>query len=239
MRTLVRLTGLSRWGNYLLLPLAVWLAVVGTLAGGLAWSERGSEQELRRRFELRVSIAADFAANHIVDQLTRARHQAEQFLIDRSVGERRLWEVSAPFGYTAVVLLDDRGRLLQVVPANAALLGTELTARYAHLRTAVHDGVPAVSQVVPSAAKGVPVVAFAAPFNTPFGRRVFSGGLQVQNSPLGSYLRHAIALPSSRVYLLDPDGKVVASDRPPTATLAAGEPELADALVRGPSGGYR
>jgi PAS domain S-box-containing protein len=83
------------------------------------------------------------------------------------------------------------------------------------------------------------LVAFAVPFDTPRGRRVFSGGLQVQNSPLGSYLGHAVALPSSRVYLIDPDGKVVASDPPLADDLAAGDPALAGALSRNASGAFR
>lgn len=239
MRKTARLTGLWRWGGYLLVPLAVWLTVVAALAGGLAWAQHGSERELRHRFELRVSIGAEFAANYVVDQLHRARRQAERFLSEPRVSEQRLWEVAGPFGYTAVVVLDDRGRLLQGVPTKPELLGTDLSSRYAHLRTAVQDGVPAVSRVVPSAARGVPLVAFAAPFRTPQGRRVFSGGLQVQDSPLGSYVGHAIALPSSRVYLVDPDGKVVASDRPLTDTLGAGDPTLAGALAGRTSGGYR
>lgn len=53
---------------------------------------------------------------------------------------------------------------MQVIPPRPALIGTDLTARYAHLRTAVLDGRPAVSRVVPSAALGVPVAAFAVPF---------------------------------------------------------------------------
>lgn len=239
MRAAGRMWRRPTWDGHLVVPLLVWLAAIAALAGGLAWEQGASERELRNRFELRASIGANFAANHAADQVARARRQAEHFLTGATVSEQRLAEVSAPFGYTAVVLLDDRGRLLQGVPANPELIGSDLTPRYDHLRTAVRDGVPAVSRVVPSAAMGVPLVAFATPFDTPYGRRVFSGGLPVQNSPLGSYLGHAIALPSSRAYLIDPDDKVVASDRPLTTELSASDQPLAAALAGGASGGYR
>ncbi len=230
-----RAGGRLRASTYAVVPMVVWLAMMAALAGGLAWVQHRSEQDFHRRFEMRAAIGADFAANYVDDQLVRARRQGEAFLAGASVGEQRLREVVAPFGYTAAVLLDDRGRLMQVFPAKPAILGTDLSARYAHLHTAVQDDVPAVSHVVPSAAEGVPVVAFAVPFQTTQGRRVFSGALPVQDSPLGSYLRHAIALPSSQVQLIDPDGTVVASAQP----LGAGKQSLAAAVARRASGEYR
>jgi PAS domain S-box-containing protein len=221
------------------LPLVVWLGLMLALAAGLAWVQNRSERDFQRRFAMRATMGADFAANYIDDQVARARRQGEEYLTASNVGEQRLREVSAPFGYTAVVLLDDHGRLLQVVPARPGMLGADLSARYEHLRIAVRQGVPAVSRVVPSAAEGVPVVAFAVPFDTPRGRRVFSGALPVQDSPLGSYLRHAIALPSSRVYLIDPDAKMVASAQsPPATTLGDSDRLLADALARSTTGVY-
>ena len=39
-----------------------------------------------------------------------------------------------------------------------------------------------ISSVVPSAAEGRPIVAFAAPFDTPTGRRVFSGGYDLRRN---------------------------------------------------------
>jgi signal transduction histidine kinase/DNA-binding response OmpR family regulator len=239
MRTGVSVAGMSRWGRYLVVPLVAWLGVVFALTGGLMLIQRDSEQELEHRFVLRATIGADFVANYGVDLLARARRQAEEFLTGAGIGEQRLREVSAPLGYTAVVLLDDRGRLLQVVPANPAMLGTNLSTRYEHLRTAVQQGVPTVSRVVPSAARGVAVVGFAVPFNTPDGRRVFSGALQVQDSPLSSYLRHAIALPSAQVHLIDLDGKIVATNQPLAAALSTGDPPLAAAMANRPTGDYR
>jgi hypothetical protein len=64
--------------------------------------------------------------------------------------------------------------VIQNYPAKPSLIGQDLSGRYEHLRTAL-QGRPAVSQVVPNAARGIPVAAFAVPFETKSGRRVFSG----------------------------------------------------------------
>src|SRR3712207_7113620 len=45
-------------------------------------------------------------------------------------------------------------------------------------------------------------------YDTPHGRRVFSGAIEVRTSPLGSYLQHAIALAESQLYLVDRAGVV-------------------------------
>lgn len=217
----------------------VWLMLMVALVGGWGWAQHASEQGLQSRFGMRVTIGADFVSNYVADQLARTNLQAEQFLTGDDISEQQLQKVSTPFAYTAVVVLDEQGRLIQIVPARSELIGTDLTPRYDHLRTAVREGVPVVSRVVTSAARGVPVVAFATPYDTPRGRRVFSGALQVQNSPLGTYLTHAAALPSSRAYLIDPDGKVVASDGPmpttdhPLAEASSGPPPVPTAKANG------
>jgi PAS domain S-box-containing protein len=72
------------------------------------------------------------------------------------------------------------------VAATARHLGTVLSDSYAHLETAIGGSV-GVSNVVPSAAEGEPVVAVAVPFETPQGRRVFSGAFAAEGTPLGSY----------------------------------------------------
>ena len=233
----VPIRGTSRRSEYLALPLAVWLIVMAALAGGVVWAQQRSERSVRQSFETRARIGADFAAGYVDDLLARTRVQGEQSLSGPSVGRQRLREVSAPFGYTAALLLDRHGRLLQAVPSRPGLIGTNLADRYEHLSVAVRQGVPAVSRVVPSAARGVPVVAFAVPFDTTRGRRVFSGALEVQNSPLGSYLAQVVVLASGQACLLDPDGKVVAGDQPHPAGTGSGA--LLAALNRHSSGEYR
>jgi PAS domain S-box-containing protein len=231
----VPIRGVSRRSRYLALPLVVWLFVMAGLAGGVVWAQNRSERSIRQLFETRARIGADFVNGYVDDLLTRTRVQGEQSLSGPSVGPQRLREVSVPFGYTAALLLDQRGRLLQGNPSRPELIGTDLTGRYEHLAVAVRLGVPAVSRVVRSATLGVPVVGFAVPFDTAQGRRVFSGALEVQNSPLGAYLSQVVVLPAGQAYLIDPDGKIVAGDQPHPST---GNSALLAALSQHRSGEY-
>jgi hypothetical protein len=47
------------------------------------------------------------------------------------------------------------------------------------------------------------VVAFAVPYQTPHGRRVFSGAYEIASTPLADYLGDAIPIGSSVLYLVD------------------------------------
>jgi PAS domain S-box-containing protein len=227
------------WWRFVAWPLVAWLVLCAGLVSAVLWAQRSSERDLREQFELRISIGADFVSRYIADLIERERAQAVQFLSAVTVDERTFTQSVAAFGYPAAVLLDEDGRLLQVVPGNPDLIGQDLAARYPHLRTAVRQGRPAVSPVVPSAARGVPVVGFAVPFTTPSGRRVFSGAVEVATSPLGGYLRHAVDLPGTDIYLIDADGTVVGGSREALSgpdTIAKRDPALASALQLRPSG---
>ena len=117
------------------------------------------------------------------------------------------------FGFSAAVLLDSRGRVLAVHPRTPELIGTDLTTRYQRLAAAV-NGQPVISSAVSSASRHVPVVAFAVPYDTPSGRRVFNGAYQLNHTPLGAFLAAVSAIPDSRVYIVDAAGTVVATSNP-------------------------
>lgn len=143
------------------------------------------------------------------------------------------------FGFPAAVLLDGDGKLMEVVPSNPAVIGQDLAARYEHMRTAV-SGRPAVSKVVPSAVTGAPVVAFATPFDTPSGRRVFSGAYNVSDTPLGAFIKDAVPIAGVTLYLVDGDSTIIASNRtpPPAASLTEDDPALARAASARAEGNY-
>ncbi len=115
------------------------------------------------------------------------------------------------FGTEAAVLLDRDGDALQVTPSDPSLIGTNLSHKYPHLQAAT-EGHAAVSNVVPSAVEGIPIVAFAVPFSTPAGRRVFSGAFDVTSTPFAAYVRRAAAVAPNRIYLLDSEGTSIASN---------------------------
>jgi diguanylate cyclase (GGDEF)-like protein/PAS domain S-box-containing protein len=224
-----------------LLPLLAWAVLVGVLATVPAWAQRGGRRELEQRFVLRAVVAASFAEAYVDDLVERELEQAREFLSGPRVGEAEFRRAVAAFGYEAAVLLDDRGRLLRVAPPAPELLGQDLTGRYEHLRLAT-GGRVAVSAAVLSAARRRPVVAFAVPYTTPYGRRVFSGAYEIASTPLADYLGNAVPIESSAMYVVDRAGMVVASNRPVPdglVRLDAQDPGLAATMARRSSGGYR
>jgi diguanylate cyclase (GGDEF)-like protein len=224
-----------RWRPTLLLACIVLAGASGTV---LYLAQRGGAEDLRERFRNRAALAAGFAETYTRELLQQERRVAERELAGSQVSGRDFGRVVALFGYEAAVMLDGRGRVLHVAPENPELLGVDLRAKYAHLHSAVR-GVPAVSPVVPSAAEGIPVVAFAVPYGSGAGRRVFSGAFDVSTTPLGAYLRNTTALPGAHVYLLDQAGSVVASNRDDltgASMISEADASLASALKATASG---
>jgi diguanylate cyclase (GGDEF)-like protein len=219
---------------------AIWLVIVGGLAGFLAQSQAKTREEINTRFGLRAEIASRFVSTYVEDLVSRQREVARRSLSGDVVSARGFERTVIDNGYEAAVLLDRRGRLLGVVPPKPELLGTDITPQYDHLMSAVQGHV-AISKVVPSAARGIPVVAFAVPYLTSHGRRVYSGAYDVSKTPLASYVRNAVQIKPNRVYLLDPSGQVIAKNgQAPTQVrdIERLDPELALALETGREGSY-
>lgn len=223
------------------MPLLIWLVLALAGTSGLLWQQHTSRQQVAQRFDLRVSLISDFVASYTADLIDRERTQARASLTAGTVQAADFARAVAGFGYPAAVLLDDRGRVIQAVPYDPALIGQDLTGRYAHLATAVRQGRPAVSAVVASAARGLPVVAFAVPFATPSGRRVFSGAVDIRRSSLSAYLSTALTFAGVRIQLVDGAGNLVAANTPLSGVpaLTARDLPLAAALGQAPRGRYR
>ena len=233
MRRRLHLTSISRQG----MLIVAW-ACLSLLTGAvLLSSQRQGEEDLRQRFDDRVAVAARFTATYARDLLAQERRVAAREMAGANIGRADLERVSNLFGYEAAVVLDRGGRLMQIFPAKPSLIGQTLTEKYPHLAAAA-AGSTAVSKVVPSAAKGIPIVAFATPFDTTHGRRIFSGAFDVQETPIGAYLANATPFPGARIYLLDSAGTIVASNRKNLVglqTIAQADRELPRALLRATS----
>ncbi len=196
------------------------------------------KRELEARFSLRAAVGAQFVGSYVDDLFRREREQAVALLAAPTMTDQDFQLVTRALDYPAAVLLDDTGHALKVEPPAPALIGEDLSAKYEHLRLAV-AGSTAISTVVPSAALGVPIVAFAVPFDTPTGRRVFSGGFNVAATPLASFLKNAGQISPNQAYLVDAKSAVVASNRGPDAvgsTLQTQDPALALAVGRSSTG---
>jgi PAS domain S-box-containing protein len=222
-------------GRDLLVPVAVWVVVVAVAVAALTWGQSAARSTIRDRQQLRTHLGAAFLATQARDVIARERALGQEYLSGTEVTAEDFGHVATSLGFPAAVLVDERGKLLQVTPPAPERLGVDMTT-YPHIRHAVTTGRPAVSPVVPSAARGVPVVGFAVPFETPFGWRVFSGGLEIQSSPLGDYLRTAVALPGARQYLVDSAGQLAAAGDPAwlaNGTLDGAAPGLAPTVRAG------
>lgn len=195
----------------------VWLPAVfllTALVGGMGFLLlRGQGQarvQLEERYALRSVLVSSFVGSYVRDVQAREIAYASNLLAGRKITAAEFALVSRTFGFDAALLLDGEGRALNVLPAKPGLIGKRLDEKYAHLRTAV-AGRLAVSGVVPSAARAVPIVAFAVPFETPFGRRVFSGGMPIATTPLGPYLDNTLPFKGAYAYLIDAEGAVIAA----------------------------
>jgi diguanylate cyclase (GGDEF)-like protein/PAS domain S-box-containing protein len=186
------------------------LTVVVTVAALLiVRSEHKAEQALVDRFNTRQAVGAQF-----IEAYVRSVNERERVLAGRlysgPVNPSSFATSTGDQGFDAAVLLDANGRLLASQPANRKAVGQELSARYAHLRSAVRTNTPAVSGVVPSAIRRQPIIGFAVPFATPSGRRVFSGAYAVADTPLAMFARSATPFHSAQVFITDAAGNVVA-----------------------------
>lgn len=226
-----------------LLAFVVVSALLGGMAVVLRTSQGNSRQLIDERFDGRTAQAARFVSTYTEDLLDREARSASRHLgtgdADEDRGQFDL--LTEAFGFSAAVLTDAEGGLRAVAPPRPELLGTDMRVKYAHLRAA-SEGRRAVSDVVPSAATGEPVVAFATPFLTTEGRYVFSGAYPVADTPIAAFLRDMSTVDGYRVYLVDSRGAVAASHparAPEVRTLVQRDAALGRSVADAAHGPYR
>lgn len=215
---------------------AVLLATLGWL---MVRGQARARDLLVDRYTSRVEAGALFIQHFIQDRQNEEARIASTRFSARAVRPDDFDLAIESLGFEAAVLLDAAGRALAAYPAAPRLLGTEIASRYDHLTAAV-AGRRAVSGVVPSAVRGIPVVALAVPYDTPTGRRVISGAFSVEVGPLGRFLQNMLVVETARAYLIDASGKIAASSeeaRAEIVSLGTVEPELFAAIA--PSGESR
>ena len=161
------------------------LILLGSLAAAIVYSQQQSRAQLRTNFALRATSSATLVSEFLKEQAAREQQVAGRFLSERHVSPTRFELAVSAFGGTAAGLLDSRGRLIGVLPSDPTLIGKPFAKRYRHFELA-ERGQIAISNVVKSAVKGVPVMAVAVPYATPEGRRVFSVAYRATGSTLSA-----------------------------------------------------
>ncbi|MBJ7608856.1 MAG: GGDEF domain-containing protein [Candidatus Dormibacteraeota bacterium] len=217
------------------------MVVLTSVAIGLSASQQQARDQVNKTFQTRADIARQFVASYVHDVLKREQAVGAEQLAGPTVNDAQFRAVVQSFGFSAAVILDSAGRALDIWPAAPAKIGTDLAAKYAHLQSA-EQGTPTVSHVVQSAALSRPVVGFAVPFDTPFGRRVLSGAFDVNATPVASYLNNSLPQAGAAIYLVDRGSGVVVADKagptPNAAPLAVQAPQLAAAASATPDGSF-
>ena len=191
---------------------AIGLLLAVALGVGLHLLERREEKAGERRLAVRATMASSFVASYVHDLQVDQRSAARVYLSGSHVADADLESIVDANRFHSAVLLDSSGRVRQAHPVAPGLVGTRLSSRYEHLQRAV-EGRAAVSNVVPSAAERLPVVAIATPVETARGTAVFSTAYELSYSPLTAYLASAMPLSGDSGYLIDADGRIVASKR--------------------------
>ena len=220
--------------------LASFLALLG---GQLRDTQRQARADTESRLVARGESASAFVTGVAQEQLRRQRRHARTVLGGDPVDAVAFTDMVGAFDLDAAVLLDGSGRVLAAYPRDDAIIGTDLAAQHEYLRQAI-DGDPAVSGLIPSAVARRPVVAFASPFATPMGDRVFSGAFDVSRTPIQGYLDNAVPLRQYEAYVVDHDDNVLAARRlrgsgALASTLGEADPGLQAMLATGEGRTYR
>ncbi len=215
------------------LALSVALAAMSV---GVVLSRNASQEQIRANLKARGTSSAGFLSAFIAQQAARESRGGERLLAGRKPSDSAFRMVVSSLGSETAVLLDRSGRLLDVAPANRAILGSEIAPHHTHLTQAVAGHV-AVSGVVRSTTKGEPVVAVAVPYPTSHGRRVLSVAYPVAGSVLSIFVEHASTLKPHQVMLIDGDGRIIAASPSTHArTLTEANPALAHASAQTSAG---
>lgn len=193
---------------------AFWIALISTVAVAIVSvlfvvGVRNGREGLSTRFDGRAQLASQFTSEYLRQVADRERRVASTDL-QGTVDARSFASAVTSQDFTASLLLDADGKVLQVYPPSAQLLGSEYASRYTHLEAAL-EGRVAVSDIVPSAVRAEPIVAVAVPFDAPDGRRIFSSGFRISQTPLDAFVRNSVSTPGARAFLVDGSGVVIAS----------------------------
>jgi diguanylate cyclase (GGDEF)-like protein len=189
---------------------AVLLALFAVLTFGEISSEESAQSGLQSRFENRLLTASAFLSDYVASELKNEETLSKERLTSPNVTQAQFDSFAQDFNFGPSLLLDSRGRVLDVIPPEPSLLGVDIAPKYSHLMIA-ESGRENVSQVVSSAVQHIAVVAFAVPFNTPQGRRVMSGTLQISSGPLGHFLQSVHSIPGSAIFLADQHNRIIAA----------------------------
>jgi diguanylate cyclase (GGDEF)-like protein len=223
-----------------LLVALVSISLITSAALALRASQASAKRGVEARFASRATLAAKFVGTYVTELTAREQRVASTTLAGPDPAAPFAAAIAA-FGFEDGALLDRAGRALALSPATPALIGQQYGTQFGPFATALRGQV-VVSNVVGTDAKTPPQVGFAVPFDTPSGRRVFSGAYLIEDTPLAALLSDTTTLQNAQLYLIDDTNAVFASNvaQPPSAeTLTQRDRELGTAVAKASTGSYR
>jgi diguanylate cyclase (GGDEF)-like protein len=222
-----------------LLVALISISLIASAALALRASQKAASTGVESRFESRAALAAKLVGTYVSQLIARQELVARNTLAGPDPSAAFAADIAA-FGFQDGVLLDSAGRALAISPATPALIGQQYGSQYAPLAAAL-KGQVVVSDVVVVGANTPPLVGFTVPFDTPSGRRVFSGAYLIGDTPLAAFLSDTTSLAGARLYLIDSENTVFASDGAQSATvqtLKQRDPALGAAATKTTDGNY-
>jgi diguanylate cyclase (GGDEF)-like protein len=238
--TVIRRLAGGWWFARLIVAL-ISVSLIGGAALALSSSQAAARRHIDTQFASRAALAAKFIGTYATDLTVREALVAASTLGGSYPTEAFDANIAA-FGFQDGLLLDSSGRALAVWPATPELIGQQYAAQFAPLQRAMQGHV-VVSDVEVTSSSTPPMVGFAVPFDTPSGRRVFSGAYLISSTPLAAFLNDSTVLKNAQLYLTDSAGVVFAtnnSTRPSTPqTLTQLNPALGGAATKATTGSYR
>ncbi|MGH2834065.1 MAG: sensor histidine kinase [Solirubrobacteraceae bacterium] len=224
-----RITG-PRLG--LLIGFAVMLiALLSVFGYVLINSESQSRHQAEQRFAAEAKITAGFTSALLETSVSSSEAADAKTLGAAVIPTRVLDTLSKTSGLAYVFVLNQQGQVIAASSGAPASIHSPATAALPHIRRAL-TGTSTLSNILPPLAHGhSPILQWAVPFNTAYGRRVEVEALDtpVLFTFLDSLLSQTRAAGNGVAFILDSTGGIVAVAG---ETLTAGTHPKAASLLR-------
>jgi nitrate/nitrite-specific signal transduction histidine kinase len=184
------------------------------------WTLRQSTERTLRERLLLTEIAAESIDHYNRSVLEQLREMADLFVADS--GDLRKTDdalkearIRAKSFSSEILLLDKDGRVLSVEPENSTSVGLDLV-KMGYVSREFGNGVPTISDVVPSLADGRPVVLYAAPVLNEQGVAVgaIAASLDLAQPYIAGFIEAIKLGKTGYAQVVDGKGELLASTQP-------------------------
>jgi len=180
-----QLPSVRTWLADVAAPLAAWLVVAAVAAAGIAYGLSAEHRRIWEAFQGQVGDTADGFADQVETHQRLLGARAVELLAGETLSSPDLRTLVTGLGFESGAVFDDRGRYLTSTMFREEAVGQDFTQTLEHVQVAVSQGRPATSQAVVSPNLGTAAIGIAAPYQTPYGRRIVTGVLTLRGGALG------------------------------------------------------